>query len=379
MAIQVFIPKFRVEECLEQIRICLEKGWTGMGFKTLEFEKNWNEYTGHTYSHFLNSNTSGLHLALNVYRQTEGWQDGDEIITTPITFVSSNHAIMYERFKPVFADVDESLCLDPKSVEERITSKTRAVMYVAMGGHLGQYEKIQEVCKKHKIKLILDAAHLSGARWKGKDPGLEADVSVYSFQAVKNLPTADSGMICFKNQKLDALCRQLSWLGIDKDTFARTNITQGNYKWYYEVDKLGFKYHGNSIMAGIAIVQLKYLDEDNAYRAKLVKRYKENLIRANDKIKIVNLNIPDGVQPAYHLFQVRIPKRDHVLEKLNEKGIFPGVHFRDNTLYSLYSYAQGTCPQAAKASDELLSLPLHLGITEADVDEISKTLIEIVG
>src|ERR1700675_3112541 len=104
--IQLFVPTFRVEECLAEIRECLEKGWTGLGYKTVEFEKAWCAYTGLPHSLFLSSATAGLHLAINVLKAACGWEDGDEIIATPITFVSTNHAILYERLKPVFADVD---------------------------------------------------------------------------------------------------------------------------------------------------------------------------------------------------------------------------------------------------------------------------------
>ena len=112
MPIQLFAPKFRVEECLAEIRECLEKGWTGIGFKTLEMEKAWKEYTGFPHAHFLNSNTSGLHLAFEIFKKKYGWLDGDEVITTPLTFVSVNHAILYANLKPIFADVDQYLCLD---------------------------------------------------------------------------------------------------------------------------------------------------------------------------------------------------------------------------------------------------------------------------
>ena len=149
--IQVLKPKFHIDECLEQVRECLEKGWTGSGFKTAELETKWKEYTGHTNACFLNSNTSGLHLAFNILKRHGGWQDGDEVITTPITFVSTNHAILYENLKPVFADVDEYLCLDPVDVEKKITDKTRAIAFVGYGGRVGQLEKIIEICKKHGI------------------------------------------------------------------------------------------------------------------------------------------------------------------------------------------------------------------------------------
>ena len=204
--IQVLKPKFHIDECLAQVRECLEKGWTGSGFKTAEFEAKWKEYTGHKNACYLNSNTSGLHLAVNILKRRYGWQDGDEIISTPITFVSTNHAIMYENLKPCFADVDEYLCLDPVDVEKKINEKTRAIAFVGYGGRVGQLDKIIALCKKYGLRLILDAAHMSGTRVNGVMPGTweGVDVTVYSYQAVKNLPTGDSGMIYFADDELDA-------------------------------------------------------------------------------------------------------------------------------------------------------------------------------
>ena len=156
--IQLFVPTFRVDECLAQVRECLEKGWTGLGFKTNEFEQAWKAYTNLPHAHFLNSATSGLHLAVRILKERYRWQDGDEIISTPLTFVSSNHAIMYETLRPVFADVDESLCLDPVSVAARITPRTRAVLFVGLGGNAGQLDAIVRLCRERGLKLILDAA-----------------------------------------------------------------------------------------------------------------------------------------------------------------------------------------------------------------------------
>jgi dTDP-4-amino-4,6-dideoxygalactose transaminase len=270
MGIQLFKPKFHIDECLMEIRECLENGWTGLGFKTVAFEEKWKEYTGHKNAHFLNSATVGLHLAVEILKKENRWSDGDEIISTPITFVSTNHAILYEGLVPRFADVDEYLCLDPADVEKKINKKTRAVMFVGYGGRVGKFAEIIALCEKYNLKLILDAAHMTGTRVNGVFPGTfnGVDVAVYSYQAVKNLPTADSGMICFANPEYDTICRKLTWLGINKDTYARSG-EKGNYKWKYDVEYLGYKDHGNSVIAAIGLVQLKYVDEDNAYRRKL--------------------------------------------------------------------------------------------------------------
>lgn len=375
MAIQVLKPKFHVEECLDAVRECLEKGWTGMGFKTVEFEGAWKEYTGHKYVYYLNSNTVGLHLAIKQLKMRYGWSDGDEVISTPITFVSTNHAILYENLHPVFADVDEYLCLDPEDVEKKITGKTRAVIFVGYGGRVGQLKKIIQICKEHGLRLILDAAHMSGTKADGVCPGTwdGVDVAVYSFQAVKNLPTGDSGMICWADGEQDKLTRQLAWCGINKDTYARSN--KGTYAWKYDVDYLGYKYNGNAIMGAIGLVQLKYMDEDNARRREIVKMYNEGFA-SNDKIRIIPANYAD--ECSYHLYELAVPDREALLNFLSERGINCGVHYRDNTEYSMYRYAQGTCPKAHEISRHLITMPLHMWLTDEDVRRVIENVNEFV-
>ena len=379
MAIQVFKPKYRTEEVLKEIEECLEIGWTGLGFKTEKFEEAWKKYTNFENAHFVASNTVGLQIALKVLKDANKWKNSDEIITTPLTFVSSNHAILYNNLHPVFADVDDQLCLDPKSVEACITKKTKAVMYVGLGGNIGQYNEIKTICDKHGLKLILDAAHMAGTQvdrvYHGvaitkSHVGWNADVSVFSFQSVKNLPTADGGMICFKNKDYDALARKLSWLGIDKDTFNRTN-SKGSYKWDYDVIDLGFKAHGNSIMASMGLVALKYLDEDNARRREICEIYDQEFLGENNIIPIKHN--PNCIS-SRHLYQIKVANRNQVMEYLNANDIFPGVHYKDNTQYEMYSYGHGTCPNSAKLSEEVISLPLHMFLTDKDVQKI----IEIV-
>lgn len=382
MSINVFVPKFRTDEILDEIRVCLDKGWSGMGFKTIEFEEKWKEFTSLQNAHFLQSNTVGLHLALHTFKKMYGWQDGDEVITTPLTFVSTNHAILYEKLKPVFADVDEYLCLSPKSIEKRITSKTKAVMFVGMGGNAGRLKSVSRICKENNLKLILDAAHMAGTKTKNIFEGVgyttphvgwEADASVFSFQAVKNLPTADSGMICFKDKECDKLVRQLSWLGIDKDTFSRTS-DDGKYKWKYDVPNVGFKYHGNSIMASIGLVQLKYLDEDNKKRREIATLYNE-LLKDVDWFKPILVS-NHTEESAQHLYQglVTNGKRDELINKLTDNEIYPGVHYVDNTNYPMYNYAKGTCPKAHKYNEQLITLPIHLKMSSSDC----KKVVEII-
>ena len=281
----------------------------------------------------------------------------------------------YENMHAVFADVDKYLCLDPVDVEKKITPKTKAVIFVGYGGRFGQLDKIIEICKKHNLKLILDAAHMSGTRVNGVFPGTMdgVDVTVYSYQAVKNLPTGDSGMICFNDEKSDKLARQLAWLGINKDTYARSN--KGTYAWKYDVDYVGYKYNGNAIMAAIGLVQLKYLDEENQRRREIVKMYNEGF-KNNKNIQIVPANYAD--ECSYHLYELILPDREALLEFLSKNDINCGVHYRDNTEYSMYKYANGTCPYAHKISQHLITMPLHMWLTDEDVKKIIEKVNEFL-
>lgn len=375
---RLFFPKYRTEEILNEISYCLEIGWTGMGYKTLDFEEAWKEYTGLPNAHFLNSATAGLHLAVKILKEDYGWKDGSEIITTPLTFVSTNHVIIQENLEPVFTDIDHYLCLDPIEVERNITSKTVAVMYVGMGGNTGQLKQIKEICYEHDLLLILDASHMSGTKWlDGTHVGKEADVSIFSFQAVKNLPTADSGMICFRSDYLDKEVRKWSWLGIDKDTYSRSQ--DNSYKWKYSVEHLGFKYHGNSIMAAMGLVGLRYLDKDNEYRRYLSELYDRRL---EGNVELVEMH-PDCI-PSRHLYQVSIfpydrLTRDDIVKKLGEKNIGVGVHYIDNKEYKMYIPKHFWCNKASYYSDHILTLPLHLFLDEDDIDYISDSLLTLVG
>jgi len=286
---------------------------------------------------------------------------------------------MYEKLKPIFADVDEFLCLDPISVQSKITKKTKAVLFIGIGGNTGRLNKIIDICKKNKLKLIIDAAHMSGTFITNPNNGEEehigkrSDVTVFSFQAVKNLPTADSGMICFNNEDYDTLVRKLSWLGIDKDTYQRTN-DKGTYKWEYDLIDVGYKYHGNSIMASMALVGLKYLESDNLRRREICEKYETELTM--NGIKTVKTH-KDCSKSSRHLFQIVVNNRDKFMELLNNVGIYPGVHYRDNTNYKMYKYGINDCPNSYYISSKLISLPLHMFLSDDDVDYVIEQVIKI--
>ncbi len=163
-------------------------------------------------------------------------------------------------------------------------------------------------------------------------------------------------------------------MGINKDTYARTQ-DQGAYKWLYDVEYEGFKYHGNSIMAAIALVSLKYVDQDNAYRRQIAAWYDGFFA---DDPAIQTIPVAPNCESSRHLYQVRVEHRDEVMLALNAQKIYPGVHYNDNTNYRMFSYALGMCPNAARASASIISLPLHLRLSYADVKRVADTLRSIV-
>lgn len=361
--IQLFTPSFDVDACLAEIRICLEKGWTGIGFKTGEFEQKFADYIEQPYCHFVNSNTNGMHLLLEMLKKTKGWQDGDELISTAMTFVSTNHSIVHAGFEPVFADVDESLCMSAAEIAKKIGPKTRAVVFVAIGGNAGELPAIAELCRAKGLVLVLDAAHSAGSRLNGRHLSAYADYSVFSFQAVKNLPTADSGLITTRSEQEDTLVRQLSWCGINKDTYTRS---QGGYKWLYSVDDVGYKYNGNSIMAAIAIVQLTSLDAGNARRRELAALYQSQLAGVGGMRFIAHSNEKES---SRHLVQFILSARNELIEHLDNCGVGTGVHYRSNTKYPMY--AGNTTPFADQIDERIISLPCHLKLSDEDVTYVT--------
>ncbi len=150
----------------------------------------------------------------------------------------------------------------------------------------------------------------------------------------------------------------------------------GNYKWKYDVEYVGYKAHGNSIMASLGLVQLKYLDRDNAYRRQIAKWYLDRLSKYSNSIRFVK--IEEGCESSFHLFQILVERRDELIIFLNSAEIYPGVHYADNTNYRMYSYAKGTCPYAEYVSEHTVTLPMNLYLTYEDVQYICNKVIEFV-
>ena len=366
--IPLFKPSITEEEIKAVVEV-LKSGWLGLGPKTAQFEKKFAEYVGSNFAVGLNSGTAALHLALNVL----GIKEGNEVIVPTITFISTAHAVSYQRAKPVFTDVSEdTLCIDVNDVEKKITSKTKAIIPVHYAGHPCDLDEIRKIAKERNIKVIEDAAHACGAEYKGKKIGSISDLTCFSFHAVKNLTCGEGGMITINDENYFKTLKELYWLGINKTTHDRTENSK-IYAWQYWVNRLGFKAHLNDIASAIGLVQLKRIDVLNNKRRYIVNRYNEELGKLN------YLEIPHVrayVKSSWHIYHIKLEKRDGLLTFLKERGISPGVHYYPNHLHPYYKSLSSKCPVAEKIWKKILSLPLFPDMTDEIIDKIIHTLKE---
>jgi len=365
--IPLFRPSYDNRE-LNALKEPFKKGWIGLGPKTREFEEKFAKYTHSKYAVGLNSATSALHLALTLFNIK-----GKEVITTSLTFVSTNHAILYEKGIPVFCDIEpDTLNIDADKIEALITKKTVGIICVDYGGHPCDMDKIRRIAKKYKLFVLEDAAHSCGALYKGKPVGSVADITSFSFHAVKNLATGDGGMLTYNNAKWDTTLRKRRWLGINKSTFDRA-ITKEGYHWYYEVEELGYKYHMNDITASLGIVQLEKLDKHTEKKRKITELY----TKAFSKLEWIETPVEKTyAKSAMHNYAIKVDAsiRDKFVSYMMSKNISVGVHYIPNHLYKMYKPYTKKLPITESVWKKLVTLPLFPGLTKEQVKYIIKTV-----
>lgn len=369
--IQIFKPCMGQEEC-DAVAKVLKSGWIGLGPKTAEFEREFAKYVGTKYAIATNSCTAALHLALKSFHIGQG----DEVLASSLTFVSTIHAIVYNSATPVFVDIDsDTLCISIKDIEKKITPRTKAIIPMHYGGHSCDMDEILEISEKHNLIVIEDAAQACGAKYKGRKIGSIADATCFSFHAVKNLSTGEGGMITTNRLEIMDKIKRLRWLGIDKSTWQRTEsgereiktgISQyASYGWYYEVYDLGYKYHMSDIAAAIGLVQLKKLDKMNTRRGEIIDNYN----RTFKDIDWIETPVErDYVRSAHHNYVIKTPYRDELNLYLKEKGIASGVHYMPIHLHPYYKDRfAAKVPLAEHIWTKLLTLPLYPDLTEGDL------------
>ena len=374
--IQVFKPKIRKENLLNELSEIFDTGWIGLGPKTKEFEDKVSKYLNCGNFIATNSCTSSLHLAVKCLNLPKG----TKVLTTPITFVSTNHAILYEGHKPVFYDVDERTGnASIESIREafEIHKDIGAILVVHIGGYSCDMDEINSIAKEYNVSVIEDCAHAFGGQYKGSMIGDTDNICVWSFQAVKNLPVGDGGGISTKDNVVADKIRKLIWLGIDKTTVERSNLdsTKQSYNWDYDVVELGYKYHMNDIIATIGLNQMNYIEEDNERRREIAARYRNEIKKGICEFP----DYRDNIVSSSHFFPLFFKNRDEVYKKLVANNIYPGMHYKRNDRYKVFDeyikeFGYNDLKGAKKYEKTELTLPMHLHLSKEDIDKIIKTL-----
>lgn len=369
MKVPLFRPDLGKEE-LKNLAQVFKTGWVGAGPKTQELEKRFAKSVGVKHAIGVTSCTAALHIAA----QALGIKKGDEVIVPATTVISTPYAAIYNGATPIFADIEEdTLCLDPIDFEKKITSKTKAVIPVHLGGHSCDMDKIMKIARKYKLYVIEDCANAQGAKYKGQSVGSFGNIGCFSFEAKKNMTTGDGGMLTTNSFQLAEKLRALRWYGSRNDTWKRFS-GNNKYSWRYDVSELGWKYNMNDIVAAIGLAQFKKLPLALAKKDRIRAQY-------NKALKgIPWLETPKDrlyTHSGYWLYVVRIKNglRDKFIKYMAQKGITTGVHFPPVYRHSYFKKSGITafCPVAERVGKEIVSLPFFGTMRPSELSYVART------
>jgi dTDP-4-amino-4,6-dideoxygalactose transaminase len=325
-----------------------------LGPDVAQFEKDFAKFCGADHALGFNSGTSALHVAMRLLNV----EPGDEVITTPYTFIATSWAISYCGAKPVYVDIDDATFnLDPKLLERAITPRTKAVLPVHLYGQPFDVDAIAAICKKHNLPLVEDACQAHGAKYKGKPVGALGDISCFSFYPAKNLGAAgEGGALVTNNAAFAARARSLR--------------EHGSTVRYHH-DEVGYNYRLEGIQGAVLGVKLKHLDGWTRGRQRVAARYAELLADTPLKLPAVTA----GNESAWHLYTVRTLRRDELKKHLDANGIGNAVHYpmplHLQKAYAHLGHKPGDFPVAEKASREVLSLPMFPELTDAQIQRVA--------
>ena len=340
------------DEEIENVVEVLKSGMIAQGPKVEEFEQKFAEWVGAEYGIAVNSGTAALHVALLAC----GIGEGDEVITTPFTFIASGNSILYTGARPVFADIDmKTYTLNPDSIEDLITEKTKAIMPVQLYGQSADMDRINEIAEKYGLIVIEDAAQAHGAAYNGQKVGSIGDMSCFSFYPTKNMTTSEGGIITTDDEELAEKAR----------IFRAHGATVR-----YHHDAIGYNFRMTDISAAIGLAQLENIDEFNEKRIANAAYLNEGL---KDVDGVITPCCADGSKHVYHQYTIRVEKgdRDDWVDIINDCGVGTGIHY-PIPLYNQPIYRalgiEGNCPNAELAADNVISLPVHPSLSKEDLD-----------
>jgi dTDP-4-amino-4,6-dideoxygalactose transaminase len=360
-----------LEDEIDEVVACLRSGWIGTGPRVARFERDFAAFKGVGQAAAVGSCSAALHLSIRAI----GLQPDDEVITSALTFCSTVNSIIHSGGRPVLADIDPlTMNLDPRDVEARITSRTRALVPVHFAGRPCDMDALISIARRHDLRVVEDCAHAIEATYHGKPTGTIGDFGCFSFYATKNMTAGEGGMVLARDaEDLDEI-KILALHGLSKDAWSRFQDT--GYKHYYAVD-VGFKYNMMDLQAAIGIHQLRRLEGNWQRRSAIWWCYQ-------DAFKDLPVALPSAPEPgtrhAYHLFTLLIDKakagitRDEFLEGMTHLGIGVGVHYPSIAEHPIYRESFGWKPEdwpvAWRIGGQTVSLPFSPKLTDDNVERV---------
>jgi len=372
------------EKDIKEVIKVLKGDWITQGPKVEEFEKAVAKYCGVKYAVAVSSGTAALHAAYTV----AGIGQGDEVITTPLTFAATANAVVYCGGKPVFVDVEsDTLNINPELVEGLITPKTKAIAPVDFAGRPCDYDEILKIAKKNNLLVIEDAAHALGSEYKGKKVGSFSDMTVLSFHPVKIITTGEGGMILINRKDFYEKLKIFRHHGIIKKPPSFAKAMEGKEKggWYYEIEKPGYNYRLTDFQCALGISQLKKAN-------KFIKRRRQIVGKYNQAFKgIEGIIIPAEekyAKSAWHIYVIQLvlerlkAGRKEIFEALQREGIGVQVHYLPVHMHPFYKnnfgYKLGDFPIAEKYYERAITLPLFPKMANRDINKVIKVVRETI-
>lgn len=357
-----FIP----EEAITKVAKTLRSKWINTGKKEKELRKKASLKWDFPYCVAVNNGTSALRASLAVL----GVGPGDEVISTPFTFIATNTVILEQGARPVFADIKyDDLNIDPKSIERRITKKTKAIMVVHYGGNPCDMDEIRAIGKKYSLPIIEDAAHALGSKYKEKYIGSKGDIVCFSFQVVKIINSGDGGLIVTSNKDYYQKLKKIIWYGIDREE-KRTNLLDP-LPQSFRGDTLGFKYNMNDITATLALAGINHYDEPARRRKIIGERYRKEFA---DCKRLKLMEYYNDRKPNYQIFPVHVEDRIGFAKYLRKHNIMVNINNRRNDIYPMFGGLRNDLPMTKKADQDVILIPMHADLTEEQISYIIKNV-----
>jgi dTDP-4-amino-4,6-dideoxygalactose transaminase len=364
---------FNSEE-IDRVSDVIKSKWISMGEVTKEFEQKFADYLGVKHALGVASGTAALHMA-NLVLDVKS---GDEVILPSLTFVATANSAIYTGAKPVFADVESkyNFSISPKSIEEKITKKTKAIIVVHYAGYSCNMKQIMDIAKEKNLFVIEDAAHAPGSEVSGKKLGSIGDIGCFSFFSNKNLVAGEGGMIVTNDDKLAEKIKKIRSHGMTSLSWDRHK----GHAFSYDVTDLGYNYRTNEIASALGLCQLKKLDKNNEKRKELSILYRKYLENAKG-ITLPYNNVKE--KSSCHLFPVILDEkisRVKFMEFLKKNGIQSSIHYPPIHLFSYYKkrfgFKKGMLPLTEFIGEREVTLPLHPLLKDEDIKYIAEKIID---